>query len=153
MEWNAKQLKNSKENETWNFVWYFCTLTYLQNKFFSLAHTSNLHPFIPSLVSFSVCTSILHRVCVIMKIYVCVCVCVCVWYIIPFYQLAIKNVLILLHVNVSSSRTKLLFLGGWCHLIQEVRTNKNVNYIQWFWNMLLCDWFKVYICMEFANSA
>ena len=109
MEWNAKQLKNSKENETWNFVWYFCTLTYLQNKFFSLAHTSNLHPFIPSLVSCSVCTFILHRVCVIMKI--CVCVCVCVWYIIPFYQLAIKNVLILLHVNVSSSRTKLLFLG------------------------------------------
>ena len=107
MEWNAKQLKNSKENETWNFVWYFCTLTYLQNKFFSLAHTSNLHPFIPSLVSCSVCTFILHRVCVIMKI----CVCVCVWYIIPFYQLAIKNVLILLHVNVSSSRTKLLFLG------------------------------------------
>ena len=142
MEWNAKQLKNSKENETWNFVWYFCTLTYLQNKFFSLAHTSNLHPFIPSLVSCSVCTSILHRVCVIMKI----CVCVCVWYIIPFYQLAIKNVLILLHVNVSSSRTKLLFLGGWCHLIQEVRTNKNVNCIQGFWNMLLCDWL-------FANTA
>ena len=109
MEWNAKQLKNSKENETWNFVWYFCTLTYLQNKFFSLAHTSNLHPFIPSLVSCSVCVHLSFIAFVLLRKYACACVCV--WYIIPFYQLAIKNVLILLHVNVSSSRTKLLFLG------------------------------------------
>ena len=142
MEWNAKQLENSKENETWDFFRYSCILTYLQNEFFSLAHTSNLHPFISSLVSCSVCVHLSFIAFVLLRKYACACVCV--GYIIPFYQLAIKNVLILLHVNVSSSRTKLLFLGGWCHLIQEVRTNKNVNYIQWFWNMLLCDWFKVY---------
>ena len=150
MEWNAKQLKNSKENETWNFVWYFCTLTYLQNKFFSLAHTSNLHPFIPSLVSCSVCTSILHRVCVIMKICVCVCVRLIHY---PFLPTCHQKCADTVARKRFFESNEITISGGWCHLIQEVRTNKNVNYIQWFWNMLLCDWFKVYICMEFANGA